>query len=139
MDKKSDLLSGILESVSKEEQSTLDKEAQELISRQPDDNSSSQGLSGLGDLGGLGLNDENTDINKTAEHKPTHKEEILQMLYEASGIDLDKVASFSEEEGGDLLYKTAQEVIEDLGSLDKLAEDLGKKAAQSFFNVIRGG
>ena len=138
MDKKSDLLSGILESVSKEEQSTLDKEAQELISQQPDDNSSGQGLSGLGSL--TGLNDaQNTDINKTAEHKPTHKEEILQMLYEASGIDLDKVASFSEEEGGDLLYKTAQEVIEDLGSLDKLAEDLGKKAAQSFFNVIRGG
>ncbi len=51
--------------------------------------------------------------------------DVLGALYEAAGIDLEKVAS--EETQNDVLLKVASETLEELNDLEKVAEELADK------------
>lgn len=61
-------------------------------------------------------------------------EDVLGALYDAAGVDLAKVAS--EETQEDVLMKVAAETLQELGDLDKIAEEIADKAADRFMARI---
>jgi len=56
--------------------------------------------------------------------------DVLGALYEAAGVELEKVAS--EETQHDALLKVAAETLQELNDLDKVAEEIADKAADRF-------
>ena len=73
-----------------------------------------------------------TEAGVTFEKRAS--EDVLAALYSAAGVDLSKVASEDTQE--DLLMKIAAETLQEIGDLDKIAEDIADKAADRFIARI---
>ena len=61
--------------------------------------------------------------------------DVLNALYEAAGLELQKVASDSGSPD-DALLKIASEAIDDMRNLEKIAEDLAEATAEKFISAI---
>ena len=119
--------------------------------------SSSEKKLGLGTLGNNKFEEDMKDFTGVAANKPDGQgteditvgktpvepgtvfekkasAEIIEEIYAASGINLEKVAS--EDAQNDMLLKIAEDTLDELQDLEKVAEILAEKTAEKFMAII---
>lgn len=135
MGQKTELLASILDSLEPEEASVIEKTAGAKtglggnkkvgLEQMPAKNNVMAGLSSIDNIHSFAAEG---DFQKTASSN------VLGALYEAAGVDLEKVASESLQE--DILLKVASDTLEEFGDLEKTAQLLAENAADIFLAQI---